>query len=99
MTNTFAVVTLLVVLSLTAVTAKRPCNWRCNAPECTCIRREPVELSECICAGEKGLGQECLDELQCNGGNKCVEGVCTKVQQGPPQVHRWAYQDIFDKQE
>ncbi|KAH7702723.1 hypothetical protein AAVH_30116 [Aphelenchoides avenae] len=79
--------------------AKRPCDWRCNAPECMCIRRTPVEISECICAGERALGEECLDDLQCSDGNKCVEATCTEVPKGPPQAHRWFYQDIFDKQD
>ncbi|KAH7694603.1 hypothetical protein AAVH_38347, partial [Aphelenchoides avenae] len=53
---------------------RKPCDWRCNAPECTCV--SPGGVSQCICAGEKSLGEKCYDELQCNGGHKCLGGVC-----------------------
>ncbi|KAH7702657.1 hypothetical protein AAVH_30182 [Aphelenchoides avenae] len=83
----------LMLTVLAVAHAKRPCNRRCNAPECMCVRRNPVELSECICAGEKSLGEECVDELQCSDGNKCVDSVCTEVPRGPPQKHRWFYEE------
>lgn len=62
-----------------------------------CVRRENAAMSECICAGERGVGEECLDDMQCSNGNKCSDNVCIEVPKELPTLPRWAYQDVFDK--